>query len=356
MKPLKKFSFIFLIFFVIACTSEEYITPADLSLTETPLVTLIPSRTPFPTFTAEPLQTLIPTLNPTQQIWIATNLAIKATQQVVDENEGENIGKEIDKFPIACNDSYDFDVSPDTKWLATNCGDKTYSILVVQNKEGTRWVLDFKDFLDASFSDGVLGGLRTIFWDIEGEYLYFTVTVGWSGGGDYCFPEGGGRLGLFRLNLKNGSVTTLIERNAGFPGNKIRFSSTGRRFAVDINGITITDLQTGNEIQLNVSGVMDLVWSPDGKYLAYSVSSCNEEGFIVDSSLYIWDALKNESQLILNLEKTIVYTTSWDDISRLRIYGEEYITEVNAIYLIYEYDVTQDEMIFIGPYELLYSK
>ncbi len=83
--------------------------------------------------------------------------------------------------------------------------------------------------------------------------------------------------------------------NARFPGDMIRFSSTGRRYAVDINGITITDLQSGEVIQINVSRVMDLIWSPDGTKLAYSISRCNEEGFVIDSSLYIWDALKNES-------------------------------------------------------------
>ena len=343
---------VFIGFVLIACGNP--IAQTEVTITDTPLLPSTPSKTPFPTlprqptFTVVPTKTitLTPTLNPTQQIWVATNVSIRATQRVINENERENRGKEIDKFPIVCSDSYDFDVSPDFKWLATNCGDKTYSILVVQNKEGTKWVLDFEDFLDESFSEGVPGGVGTVFWDMEGQYLYFTVYIGWSGGGNYCFPEGGGGLGLFRLNLKNGSVATLIDRHARFPGDKMRFSPTGRRFAVDINGITITDLQTGNEIQLNVSGVMDLIWSPDGRYLAYSVSRCNKEGFIIDSSLYVWDSLINESRFILQLEKTILYPTSWDDISNLEVYGQDYTDNIyDATYLIYEYDITQEELI-----------
>lgn len=318
-----------------------------LTTTSTPLS----SETPTPTFF-----TPTATLNPTQQIWLSTAIVIKETQRAADEQTREKTGKEIDQFATGCEDSYDFDVSPDAKWLATSCGDKTYSILVVQNKEGIKWVLEFKDFLPPSFSkeDESPGGLRALFWDVEGEYLYFTSTIGWSGGGNFCFPDSVSTLGLFRLNLKTDSRVTLIPPPDYFPGDKIRFSSTGRRYAVDINGITITDLQTGEVIQINVSGVMELIWSPDGTKLAYSTSRCNEEGFVIDSSLNIWDALKNESRLILRTEKTLLYPDSWEDISRLSISGEEYIPEIkNTNYTLYEYDITQDELIFIGPYSLL---
>ncbi len=281
---------------------------------------------------------------------------IEETQRAVEEQTRERTEKEIDQFPKGCQDRYNFDVSPNGKWLATSCGDKTYSILVVQNKEGTKWVLDYKDFLHPSFSsEGVTGGLGVVFWNTEGEYLYFTASVGWSGGGDFCFPKNGGTLGLFRLDLKTGSWTTLIDRTNRFPGDKIRFSSTGRRYAVDINGITVTDLQTGEVIQIDVGGVMDLIWSPDGTKLAYSISRCNKEGFVIDSSLYIWDALKNESRLISRIEKALLYPDSWDDISRLSISSEEYIPEIkNTIYSLYEYDVTKDELIFVGPYSILH--
>ncbi len=352
---------VFLLFLFVACGNP--VQETNVLLTNTPLITVIPSGTPFPTlpmaltFTVAPTKTitLTPTLNPTQQIWVSTSIAVRETKQVVDEQAREETNKEIDLFPKVCADSYNFDLSPDANWLATSCGDKTYSILVVQNKEGTKWVLDYKDFLHPSLSsEGVTGGLGVVFWGPEGEYLYFTASVGWSGGGDFCFPKSGGTLGLFRLNLKTGSWTTLIDRTDRFPGDKIRFASTGRRYAVDINGITITDLQTGEVIQINVGGIMELIWSPDGTKLAYSTSRCNEEGFVIDSSLYVWDALENESQLILKAEKALLYPDSWDDISRLDISSEQYMPEINnTTYALYEYDITHDKLIFIGPYSIL---
>ena len=193
--------------------------------------------------------------------------------------------------------------------------------------------------------------MGVVFWDAEGEYLYFTASIGWSGGGDLCFPRSGGTLGLFRLDLKTGSWTTLIDRTNRFPGDKIRFSSTGRRYAVDINGITITDLQTGEVVQINTGGVMDLLWSPDGTKLAYSTSDCDKEGFVVDSSLYIWDAVENETRLILKKDKIILTPVSWDDIALLEISGEEF-ADNNTTYTVYGYNITKDELVFIGPYSI----
>ncbi|HRJ74612.1 MAG TPA: hypothetical protein PLX90_01375, partial [Anaerolineales bacterium] len=115
---------VFIGFVLIACGNP--IAQTEVTITDTPLLPSTPSKTPFPTlprqptFTVVPTKTitLTPTLNPTQQIWVATNVSIRATQRVINENERENRGKEIDKFPIVCSDSYDFDVSPDFKWLA----------------------------------------------------------------------------------------------------------------------------------------------------------------------------------------------------------------------------------------------
>lgn len=357
MKPPYIFLSGFLLTLLIACgkpveniVQEENLITVTSTFTKKPNITstLLFSETPTPI-----LFTPTATLNPTQQIWLSTAIVIKETQRAVDEQAREKTGDEIDQFPLACGDSYDFNLSPDARWLATSCGDRYDSFLVVQNKEGIRWILEFEDFLHPSFSEGTPGGLWVVFWDFEGEYLYFTASVGWSGGGDFCF-SGGGALGLFRLNLKTGSWTELIDRTDRFPGDKIRFSSTGRRYAVDINGITITDLQTGEVVQINVSRVMGLIWSPDGTKLAYSTARCNAEGFVIDSSLYIWDALKNESRFILKTEKALLYPDSWDNISRLRISSEEYIPEIKkTIYTLYEYDITRDELIFIGPYSLL---
>ncbi len=329
-------------------TKEYTVTSTTTPFTPTPKIT----STLFPLETATPtLFTPTATLNPTQQVWLSTYTVIKATQQTVDQQTSERTEKEISQFPLGCEHSYNFDLSPDAKWLATSCGDKSHSSLVVQNKEGIKWTLNFEDFLHPSFETGTPGGLKVISWDSKGEYLYFTATVGWSGGGDFCF-SGGGTLGLFRLDLKTGSWTTLIDRTNRFPGDKIRFSPTGRRYATDIDGITISDLKTGEVIQIDASNVMELIWSPDGSKLAYSVSRCNEEGLVIDSTLYIWDALENETRLMLKTDKIILRPDAWDDVAILEISGEEF-ADNHTIYTIYSYDITQDELIFIGPYSIL---
>jgi len=363
MKPAYIFLAGLLLILLVACgNSGEPTLQKENPITVTSTFSQKPTATSTPFFYKTPTSTLnfstpTATLNPTQQIWLSTYTVLDETQQAIDEQTREKIGKEIDQFPKVCEgpNNFDVSVSPDANWLATSCGDKTYSILAVQNKKGTKWVLDYKDFLHPSFSEleGVTGGLGVVFWDPSGEYLYFTASVGWSGGGDFCFPKSGGTLGLFRLNLKTGFWSTLIDRTNRFPGDKIRFSTTGRRYAVDINGITITDLKTGDVIHIDTGGVMDLIWSPDGTKLAYSTSRCNEEGFVIDSSLYIWDALKNESRLILKTDKIILTPISWDDIAVLEISGDEFVdNNTNTIYTVYGYDITKDEVVFVGPYSI----
>lgn len=358
-KPVVFFLMTFLIVVLGACkdyeedtSQSEQTAPIPATSIQNLIETSFPSQVLIlPSSTA--------TLNPTQQIWIATHVVIENTQQALDAQEREQMKFGISQFPLACKDSYDFDMSPDGKWLATNCGDKTYSHLVVQSINGIKWVLDYQDFLPSEFLElnrKPPGGLITLFWDIEESYLYFSNSIGWSGGSDFCF-SGGGTLGLFRLDLQTGLWVELIEPPNYFPGDEIEFSPTGRQYAVNIDGIRINDLKTGEVIQLDVNGFIESVWSPDGTKLAYSIAKCNEEGYIVDSSLYVWDSLTNTSNLILRVEKALLFPVSWNDFSALRIDCDEYIVGTGrSNYTFYEYDIMQDRLIFIGPYSILNRK
>ena len=56
----------------------------------------------------------------------------------------------------------------------------------------------------------------------------------------------------------------------------------------------------------------------------------------------------------LKTEKALLYPDSWDDISRLDVSSEQYMPEINnTTYALYEYDITHDKLIFIGPYSIL---
>jgi hypothetical protein len=310
-----------------------------------------PILTPLPTSTASITLTPTPTADPTYQAWYGTAVAVQGTANAISQQVRDDQATQIAQFPALCDENLPgtVSVSPSSTWVASSCGYKRNQTLVVQNKEGTiKWILDFKDFLHPdSLFDGEApsGGLFPKFWSPDGEYLYFTSGIGYSGGGNDCFP-GFGAYSLARLNLKTGSWVNLIPPTDSFPGYKITFSSTGRRYATDMDGVIITDLQTGEVVKLSTSGVMDLRWSPDGKHLAYSVASCGEQS-VESSSVYIWDALRNQTQIVNTTEKMLLRPESWIDNSALRITEEKYVSP-DMLYTVYVYDLMQEIITFTG--------
>jgi WD40 repeat protein len=271
------------------------------------------------------------------------------TKTETDEQKYDKEATQIAQFPPGCGDNIDFpynEISPDGKWLASGCGyshpDQTF---VVQNKEGTKWVLEFKDFLNPDTDVDMIGNLNPVFWSPEGKYLYFSTGLGYDGGGNQCFTWGDG-YGLFRLNLKTGSWVTFVPPTDYFPGYKFRFSPTGRQYASDNNGVIITDLQTGKSTQIDISGVTDLSWSPDGNNLAYSVASCGED-FVQSSAIYSWNVLENQEQKLFAVDDTFLLPELWVDNTTLRVIGEGNI-DSEYIYTIYEYDIRQKGLTFIG--------
>jgi Tol biopolymer transport system component len=296
-------------------------------------VTRLPNHstsTSIPTYTAVASSAPTATLDLTQQARY-----IEATQ--------------VAQFSDGCEDvDYSVnDISPDGKWLASSCGNQRDQTLVVQNKEGTNWVLNFKDFVhpDSFLDADPRGVLFSEFWSPDGEYLYFAPVLGYEGGGNDCFP-GIGLYGLFRLDLRTGSWVTLIPATHVFPGYEIDFAPTGRRYATDMNGVTITDLKTGRVTQIDVDGVIDLSWSPDGTRLAYSVATCGEQ-VVESSAAYVWDASTNQSQVLLTTNETVLRPEAWVDNTTLRVTGEEWIGG-DLLYTVYIYDLVQQGLAFTG--------
>lgn len=348
-------------FFLAACSEEPTVVPqASASplvafTTRTPFdETPTPHRSDVPTTTSTPAYALSATLNPTVdatlQTWHETAIALATTQRAESNLARDDKATEIARFPATCDDMniYSSSISPDGKWLAASCGYKRDQTLLVQNKEGVTWILEFKNFLSPDSPEGMTGALLPEFWSPDGEYLFFATTLGYDGGGNDCF-SGYGVYGLFRLSLTTGIWTTFIPPTDSFPGYEIKFSSTGRRFAADLDGILIADLQTGAVTQLDIPGarVMDLSWSPNGVQLAYSVASCGEE-FAETSFVYVWDATTQQAQILTATQgRIILRPESWDDSSTLRI-REEKLVGLDAFYAVYVYDTSSKRLVSAG--------
>jgi WD40 repeat protein len=320
-------------------TLAPMVATATLSPVELISVSFTPSATRTPIFT------LSPTPDSTQQTWHSTAVAIANTERAMDEQRGAFMETQIAQFSVTCDQLGYSEISPDGNWLAVNCGSKFNQTLIVKSKQGVTWVLKYKDFYIHEHS----GQFYTIFWSPEGNYLYFSASMGYSGGGDQCFPQQRGRYGLFLLNLDNGSWTSLVPATETFPGYKIEFSPTGRRYAIDIDGISIADVKSGDIIKLDVPGVMDFNWSPDGKHLAYTVADCGESGLAKSASVYVWDSTTNRIQQLftLSVEGMVLNLESWMDNSTLRVLAEKQVG-LDTFFDVYVYDITKNALIFSG--------
>jgi WD40 repeat protein len=287
---------------------------------------------PSETFTQTPRPT--PALSPVPTTNSAATLNAEAT---ADALEGL-----CDEFKT---DSSRYSrISPNGEWAAITCGYKRNQTLVVQNQVGARWVLKFADFLGSGFEE-MPGSFAPLAWSADGRFLYFSKVLGYSGGGNQCFP-GFGVDGLFRLHLRTGTLTTFIPSSDGFPGNEIRFSPTNEFYAVDIDGVRITNVVSGKVTSIHSPGVMEMSWSPDGNFLAYSVATCGED-LVEASSIFVWDASTNETQLLFSTQEMLLRPDSWIHNSTLRFEGEKWVNQDN-LYTIFEYDLRADKMILSG--------
>ena len=234
----------------------------------------------------------------------------------------------MESLEVVC-DEYETDssryvrISPNGEWFAISCGYKRNQSLVVQNLEGTKWVFHLANFLSPDIQ-GIMGNFTPLAWSDDGRFLYFTKNLGYDGGGNQCFP-GYGVYGLYRLHLKSGTLVTLIQsKDDWFPGDEIRFSPTNEYYAVDRDGVKITNLESGKEFKIDVSGVMEMSWSPDGKFLAFSVATCGEN-IVESSSIIVWDSSTNQTQVLFSTKEMLLRPQSWIDNSKLRFEGEKWI-------------------------------
>lgn len=270
------------------------------------VATPTPSATPLPmvTSTAQGGNTVTAAITPTGQS-SATPINIPThTQQPPDLFETQ-----VAAFPIQCIKIEGSSFSPNERWLAVSCRGEGKTInLQIINKAGKDWQLKFTDYVGENAS----GELRAEHWSNDGEYLYFSLVLGLSGGGDPCLLRFG-TPSLYRLKLNDGSVATILPESSFFA-----FSPTDRRLAYQSDGdLIIRDLQTGDELHIRESRLIDHpLWSKDGKVLIYATCNSNLEGDseeIKKSAIRAFSIVSNSTSTIIEKEKMFLYITNLDE-------------------------------------------
>jgi Tol biopolymer transport system component len=242
------------------------------------------------------------------------------------------------RFSMNCNDlpTNKAIFSPNENWLAVSCGYNHDQTLEIANRDGQRWVLQFKDFLpkeEVIIGQGPMGGLYPVRWSNDEQYLYFTSDIAYDGGGT-CF-YGFGSTGLFRIQLKDGATSAILPILPSMVGYELSFSPSGRRLAYQgTRGLILRDLQTGSELTItseNNTAIGDLAWSPDGSELAYAVCQSIRDGndfSVKKSAVKIFSIRQQASRTVLEMEKNFLSIDGWEanNVLRISIMDEKYDT------------------------------
>ena len=256
-----------------APTTTEMATPSSAltPVITTPVPSATPSVTPTlpptPTYTASP-HPVTPTPTPTPSRTFPPNPQATLTEQYYESRATQLAG-----FPHSCSPvTYvSFSFSPGGNWLAISCDQLNDPQMEVDGAGGKRWTLRLKDFVSEEYftKDGKFqstGGLDPRFWTNNEKYLYFDSDISVDGGSSCTFFFGFGD--LFRLDLSDGTVSTVLDTNHAY------FSPDGRWLAYlnYSNRIAILNLDSGEVIHSYVDSdpIGDFTWSPDSSELAFA--------------------------------------------------------------------------------------
>ena len=284
--------------------------------------TSTPSKTSTSTYTPTSSRTLIPSATAT--------LSGKEIQATETEQTIKAYETKIAEYPFQCNDSIgETSISPSGSWLAVCCGYKRNQNLEIINQKGNRWTLYFKNYLLEEFlapngESDVMGNLYPAHWTNDERYLFFSVYIGFDGGGG-CFYGGFGVQGLFRLDLATGNVSTILPATSG--GYYIAFSPKGRWLAYEIHGDPIIlDLNNGEKISIsekdNFAG--NFTWSPDGTELAYGTCEINFDFGVKKTAINIFNLKTRSSRTVIELENNFLTIVGWDDDNVIKIEDEDF--------------------------------
>jgi WD40 repeat protein len=291
------------------------------------------------TITALPASALTPsvTLNITQTALAQDMVSAQFAEQTL-----------VAQYPSICKNLFaPRQFSPNGLWMVEQCyseNDKS-PILTLSNQESYElWKLVYRDYI--SVTDFMPdGGLSVVHWSNDERYVYFNSFVHASGG--ECFVRGNvadSGLGLFRLDLNIGNITTILPLRDNFGWYGYSFSPTDRRlvYGAYARELKILDLNTGKLI--NINPIIDLsegggyLWSPDGLELVYSTVLYNEISQPNAYSLRLIDAQSGSERILLESPEDCFDAKSWTEDNTL-------IVEKNYGQTLIEFDLNSNKII-----------
>ena len=339
-----------LLFFVSACSAlnTRIAVPTDhvpsITSTLTSTITIIP--------TAQPTKRSTPTSTPPQISLVDTATAIPtpdiratAFQQAADYRATLTA-----RFSITCTSNNDIEhhsyLSPDGKWLAISCSERSIQTLEIVSENGNRWLLHYEDFVPDEYKAGH-GTLYPEYW-VYGDYLFFTSNPHISVGGPCLYPRTYS-LGLYRINLITGLVSTPLPPMT-IPSYSFAFSPNGRWLAYigERGRIGIFDVKDGEEelIEIKDDTVGNLTWSPDSSMLAYASCQTNQDtSELAKSYINIYSMDTHASKRIVEETGILLVMDDYDSNPLLKI-SEGYDNGSTVLWL---YDWFSDQLISADP-------
>jgi hypothetical protein len=285
---------IILIFTLAACAHAYPITPT----------TTLPSETP----TSKPTKTQTPTYPP---LSTPGGTATPDARELVD--------KKVKEFGIDCS-YFQANISPKDNWAAAACGYDSDQTLQIADQTGVVYNLKFSDYLSdyVKNRDGnPMGGLIPIHWTADEQYLFFAPYVSYDGGSTCNYGFGNG--GLFRLNINDGKVSTILPLTDWMIGYFFAFSPNGRFLAYIYHSPHILDLSTGEnysfKIDENLSG--NLIWSPDGSQLGFATCEIDPNDYekTLNSTVQIITLATQEKRILKSAPGTFFRIEQGNDNS-----------------------------------------
>ena len=244
-------------------------------------------------------------------------------------------------------------VSPNGKWIATDCRFDADSFRVFETSGNPVWEIPYSAIFE--YYPDFLGSVRVLHWSADGNYLYFVNNA--------CCPHTDTMSNgdaLYRLNLQTGDWNLVIPGNF----NYYSFSPTERHLvyilndqanANDVVHVHVVDLVSEKEEIIdagNFEQAGQAFWKHDGQQFALTAQTGN-----------IYDENRRFSLIVLNLQnrvsRTIILDSaesltlidwSTDNILTIRTvkimeYAGYYVNYFGTLY----YDLNVDQFISLTP-------